>query len=220
MRAIAAIFAMMFFLVACADDQQAKAQEKEKRAPQYVAGAHYVVLDKPVRTQDESKIEVTEVFWYGCGHCFRFDPVLHQWAEKLPADVDFRLSPAMWNADMEVHARAYYTAQALKVLDKVHQPLFNALNLEGKRLASAAELAELFASQGVDKETFEKTFNSFGVTSQVKQADARARSYKITGTPEIVVDGKYRVTASMAGGQAQMLDVADFLIEKIRAEGK
>lgn len=216
MRAIAAIFAMMFFLVACADDQQAKAQEK--KTPEYIAGAHYVVLDKPVRTQDPDKIEVTEVFWYGCGHCFRFDPVLHQWAEKLPADVDFRLSPAMWNADMEIHARAFYTAQALNVLDKVHQPLFNALNLEGKRLASEAELAQLFADHGVDKAVFEKTFNAFGVTSQVQQADARARSYKITGTPEIVVDGKYRVTAAMAGGQTQMLDVAEFLIAKIRAE--
>lgn len=228
MRVIAAIFAMMFFLVACGDDQQATVQAQAtaqqqapaKRAAEYVEGVHYVVLDKPVRTQDASKIEVTEVFWYGCSHCFRFDPALHQWAEKLPADVDFRMSPAMWHPDMEIHARAFYTAQALNVLDKMHQPLFNALNLEGKKLNTEAELAEIFAEHGVDNEAFSKAFSSFGVTSQVKQADARARSYKVSGTPEMVVDGKYRISASMAGGQAQMLDVADFLVAKIRAERK
>lgn len=233
MRVLAAIFAMMFFLVACGDDKQASVQQATaqqqpaaqqqapaKRIAEFVEGVHYVVLDKPVRTQDASKIEVTEVFWYGCGHCYNFDPIVHQWAEKLPADVDFRMSPAMWHPDMEVHARAFYTAQALNVLDKLHQPLFDALNRGGKKLNSEAELAEFFAGYGVDNETFSKAYNSFGVTSQVKQADARARSYKVSGTPEVVVDGKYRISTSMAGGQPQMLEVADFLVAKIRAERK
>jgi thiol:disulfide interchange protein DsbA len=214
MRVIAAVFALTFFLVACADDQQAPAH----KSAEYKAGTHYVVLDNPVRTADSNKIEVTEIFWYGCGHCFRFDPVLHQWAEKLPADVDFKLSPAMWGGNMELHARAFYTAKALNMLDKLHQPLFNALNLENKPLASEAELASFFAQHGVDKATFTKTFNSFGVVSQVKQADARARSYQIGGTPEMVVEGKYRVSGGMAGGQQKMLDVVDFLIAKTRAE--
>ncbi|WP_439135425.1 thiol:disulfide interchange protein DsbA/DsbL [Pseudomaricurvus sp.] len=210
MRVMVAIFALMVSLVACADDQAA--------APAFKAGTHYVVLDNPVRTMDPSKIEVTEVFWYGCGHCFQFEPIVHQWAEKQPADVDFERSPAMWNDAMKVHAHAFYVAKALGILDKVHQPLFNALNLERKRLADVDELADFFADYGVDEETFEKTYKSFGVTSQVKQADARARSYKITGTPEVVVDGKYRISARMAGGQKEMLDVADFLVAKIRAE--
>ncbi|WP_233709881.1 thiol:disulfide interchange protein DsbA/DsbL [Pseudomaricurvus albidus] len=210
MRVMAAIFALMFSLAACADEQAA--------APAFKEGTHYVELDNPVRTKDPSKIEVTEVFWYGCGHCFQFEPIVHQWSEKLPADVAFVRSPAMWNGAMEVHAHAFYVAKALGILDEVHQPLFNALNLERKRLANVDELADFFAQYGVDKETFEKTYKSFGVTSQVKQADARARSYKITGTPEVVVNGKYRISARMAGGQKQMLDVADFLVAKIRDE--
>lgn len=210
MRAVAAIFALMFSLVACADEQASK--------PAFEAGTHYAVLDNPVKTKNPNKIEVTEVFWYGCGHCFKFEPMVHQWATQQAQDVDFQQSPAMWNGAMEMHARAFYVAKALGVFDQVHQPLFNALNLERKKLATPESLAAFFADHGVDKDKFEKAYKSFGVTSQVKQADSRARSYKITGTPELVVDGKYRVSGTMAGGQAQMLKVVDYLIAKIRAE--
>ncbi|NIB39541.1 thiol:disulfide interchange protein DsbA/DsbL [Pseudomaricurvus alkylphenolicus] len=210
MRVLAAIFALMFSLMACAEGPASNSGFQE--------GKHYVVLDNPVRTRNPNKIEVTEVFWYGCGHCFRFEPMVHQWQKQQGTDVDFQQSPAMWNNDMEIHARAFYTAKALGVLDKVHQPLFNALNLERKKLSNIDALADFFAAQGVDRSKFVKAFNSFGVTSQVKQADARARSYKITGTPEMVVNGQYRISARMAGGQQQMLKVADYLIAKIRAE--
>lgn len=210
MRVLLVVLAMMFSVAACAEDSATK--------PLYEAGVHYEVLDEPVRTRNPNKIEVTEVFWYGCGHCFHFEPLIHQWAGEQKADVDFQPSPAMWNNTMEVHARAFYTASALGVLDKLHQPLFNALNLENKRLNDENSLADLFVSHGVEREKFLKTFNSFGVTSQVKQANARARSYKITGTPEMVVDGKYRISSKLAGSQENMLKVADFLIQKIRSE--
>ncbi len=210
MRALTAILTLIFSLVACAEGPAA--------APGFEAGVHYAELATPVRTSDPNKIEVAEVFWYGCGHCFRFEPLVQQWKSKADDDINFVRSPAMWNKLMEVHARAFYTAKTLGVLEKLHQPLFNALNLEKKRLVDADELAPLFEAQGVEKAKFLKTFNSFGVTSQVKQADARARGYHITGTPELVVDGKYRVSAKMAGGQAQMLEVVDFLIGKLRKE--
>jgi thiol:disulfide interchange protein DsbA len=212
MRILIAALGLMVSLAACAESDQPESI--------YKAGQHYAVLDQPVRTIDSSKIEVTEVFWYGCSHCFRFEPMLHQWKKKQTSDVLVRQSPAMWNKDMEIHARAFYTAKALNALDKVNQPLFNGLNVEKKRLNTEDELAKVFVAAGVDEDKFHKTFNSFGVTSQVKQADARARSYKVTGTPEIVVDGKYRVSARMAGGQSQMLDVVDTLVEQIRAKRK
>ena len=184
----------------------------------YQQGTHYDLLSPPVRTRSKDKIEVVELFWYGCGHCFKFEPLVNQWKAKQGEDVKFLQSPAMWNKPMETHARAFFTAKALGVLPAVHQPLFNALNLERKKLQSAEELAELFAAHGVEKDKFMKAFNSFGVTSQVKQADARARGYKITGTPEIVVDGVYRVSTRTAGGQVEMLQVVDYLINKLRAE--
>ena len=210
MRIFLPLILMLFSLAACADDKAG--------SPVFKEGEHYQRLDTPVRTRDSDRIEVTEVFWYGCGHCFMFEPIVHGWSKKLPQDVVFERSPAMWNKTMEVHARAFYVARSLNILDKIHQPLFDALNLQKKQLATPVELADFFAAYGVDKDTFMKTYESFGVASQVKQADARARSYGIKGTPELIVDGTYRISARMAGGQTEMLKVADFLIAKIRAE--
>ncbi|BFM10013.1 thiol:disulfide interchange protein DsbA [Simiduia litorea] len=209
MRIFLVLVGLMVSLVACADG---KAPEK------YQAGVHYTVLDTPVRTADASKIEVTEVFWYGCGHCYHFEPLIQPWKKTLADDVAFVQSPAMWNGAMELHARAFYVAKALGVSEQMHSPLFEAMNVAGKRLANEAEIQEIFVANGVDADKFTKAFGSFGVTGQVRQADARARSYRITGTPELVVEGKYRVSAKEAGGQPQMLEVANFLIEKVRAE--
>lgn len=185
-------------------------------ATPYVEGRHYRRVPTPVRTSDPHSIEVTEVFWYGCSHCFSFEPLVEKWSHTLPTDVVLVRSPAIWHPAMELHARAFYTAKALGVLDKLHQPLYEALNLRKAKLASEQEIAELFVSNGVALDNFTKTFNSFGVTSAIKQADARQRGYQIEGTPEMVVNGKYRVTAAMAGGQEGMLKVVDFLIAQER----
>jgi len=193
------------------------AQPAAPKGKSYEAGVHYEVLANPVRTRDKTKVEVVEVFWYGCSHCYSFEPLINKWKEKKAKDVDFWRSPAVWNGTMKTHAKAFYTAKALNVLDKLHTPLFTTLIVEKKRLNNQDQLGKLFADYGVDKEKFNKTFNSFGVDSQATQADARARSYKVTGTPEMVVNGKYRISARAAGGQAEMLKVVDFLVAKERA---
>ncbi len=185
--------------------------------PQFQAGTHYQVLGRPLHTADPDKIEVLEFFWYGCGHCYTFEPMIQQWKKGIAEDVDFVGSPAIWNEPMAIHARAYYTAKAMGVLEVMHNILFAAMNVDRKRLASEQELAQLFAANGVAEEQFKDVFNSFGVTSQVSLAGSRGRNAKITGTPEMLVAGKYRISARTAGGQAQMLEVADFLIERERA---
>ena len=189
----------------------------EEAAQSYVEGTHYDLITPAVRTADPGKIEVAEFFWYGCGHCYTFEPMIEQWKKSLPDDVDFQGSPAIWNAQMELHARAFYAAQVLGVLDTMHLVLFQAMNVDRKRLSSEAELAALFTANGVSAEDFGKAFNSFGVSSQVRQANARARAAKITGTPALMVNGKYHVSTRKAGSQANMLKVAEFLIEKERA---
>lgn len=183
----------------------------------FVEGTHYERLPEPVRTADPARIEVVELFWYGCSHCFQFEPLLAKWEPALAKDVDFHRSPAMWNKLMAVHAQAFYAAEALGVLNKLNQPLFEALNVQRKRLESEDEIAELFVANGVTDADFRKAFNSFGVQSKVKQADARQRSYKTTGTPEMIVNGKFRVSARLAGSPESMLKVVDFLIAKERA---
>ncbi|MEM1154363.1 MAG: thiol:disulfide interchange protein DsbA/DsbL [Pseudomonadota bacterium] len=183
----------------------------------YVAGENYDVINPPVRTSDPAKVEVVEFFWYGCGHCYNFEPLLEVWKETLPEDVDFRGSPAMWNPMMELHARAFYAAEVLGVLDEMNSVIFQAMNVDKKPLASEGEIEALFVANGVSAEDFSKAFNSFGVTSQVNQAAARARAAKITGTPAMMVNGKYHISSRKAGSQADMLKVADFLIAKEQA---
>ena len=185
------------------------------QAEDYVAGEDYDLISPAIRASSD-KIEVTEFFWYGCGHCYNFEPQLAQWKKSLPDDVVVVGSPAMWNGLMEVHAKAFYAAEALDVLEQVHMPLFQAINIDRKRLDDEDELADLFEANGVAREDFLKAYNSFGVGSQVRQASARARAAKITGTPEVMVAGKYRITTRKAGGQAQMLKIAEYLIEKER----
>lgn len=202
---MASLFALLMPVTACAET-----------STEYREGEHYVKLDTPVRTINPDKVEVAEVFWYGCSHCFHFEPMVHAWAKQQPDDVAFVQSPAMWNAVMKTHAQAFYTASALGVLEQVHQPIFDAINLERNMLRDEDSLAKLFAKYGVEEDKFRKVFNSFSVKSQVQQADARARGYGISGTPEMVVNGKFRVSTRTAGGQREMLKVVEYLVEQER----
>lgn len=182
----------------------------------YQAGKHYQVLAAPVRTANPDKVEVNEVFWYGCPHCYHFEALLEPWAKNLPADVDYQQTPAIWRPAMEVHARAYYTAKQLGVLSAMHKIIFKAMQEEKKGLVNENEVVALFAAHGTPEADARKAYDSFSVQSQTRQADARARSYGVEGTPEMVVNGKYRISTEMAGSQENMLKVADFLIEKER----
>ncbi|MAT94234.1 MAG: disulfide bond formation protein DsbA [Halioglobus sp.] len=187
-------------------------------SPTYVAGQHYDVINSQVaRTAPRDKIEVAEFFWYGCGHCYTFEPMLQEWKKTLPDDVAVRPIPAVWRDVMELHARAYFTAEALGVVDTVHPALFQAMHVDRKRLGSEEEIAQVFVANGVAREDFDNTFGSFGVSSQVRQAMAAAKGAGITGTPAMMVEGKYHISAGKAGSQADMLKVADFLVEKERA---
>ena len=188
----------------------------EEAAQNWVEGTHYEVITPAVRTADPARIEVAEFFWYGCGHCYTFEPMVEAWRKSLPEDVNFQGSPAIWNEKMELHARAFYTAEALGVMDTMHPVIFQAMNVDRKPLSSQEDIAKLFSANGVADQDFNKAFESFGVTSQTRQANARARAAKITGTPALMVNGKYHISTRKAGSQANMLKVAEFLIEKER----
>ncbi|WP_347330137.1 thiol:disulfide interchange protein DsbA/DsbL [Marinimicrobium locisalis] len=210
MRIVLGMLAMMVSLSAVAQDSEGEANYQE--------GEDFVALAEPVPTSTSDKIEVVEVFAYTCGHCYNFEPLVRSWKKEQKDDVVVVQTPAMWNATMEAYARGFYTAKALDLLDEVHMAVFTAVHQEGKRFNNAEQWADFLATYGADKETVLKTFNSFGITSQVRQADSRVRGYKITGTPEMVVDGKYRVSSRMTGSHSEMLRVVDYLVEQIRAD--
>jgi len=184
---------------------------------QYQAGVHYEVLPQVIRTANPNKIEVNEIFAYTCNHCYNFEAVLHPWGETLADDVDLQRTPAVWAPAMEVYARAYFSAAALKVLNKVHEPIFEAIHVRKEAVRTEQDLAKFFVAAGIDNVKFSQIFNSFGITSMVNQGKARMRGYRTQGTPEMVVNGKYRVSSRMSGGFEGMLKVADFLIAKERA---
>ena len=201
---------LLTFGLACSAEESAAGKN-------FVEGTHYDLISPPVHTLHPDKIEVAEFFWYGCSHCYDFEPMLEQWRKSMPEDVSFRGIPAVWRDPMELHARAYYTAEALGVLDTMHPVLFQAMNVDRKPLASEKEIAALFVANGVSEEDFHKMFNSFGVNSQVSQGVAIGKAAKITGTPTLMVNGKYLISGRTAGGQAEMLEVVNFLIGKERA---
>ena len=184
---------------------------------QYKAGVDYEVLPQVIRTANPDKIEVNEMFSYSCSHCYDFESVLHPWEVALADDVDMQRTPAAWQPAMEVYARAYFSAVALKVLDKVHKPIFEAIHVKKEAVRTEQDMAKFFIAAGIDSVKFSQVFNSFGMTSMVNQGKARMRGYRTQGTPELVVNGKYRISSRMTGGFDGMLKVADFLIEKERA---
>mgnify|MGYP000594415753 CR=1 FL=1 len=186
---------------------------------QYFAGTHYEELATPVKTITGNKIEVTEVFSYACIHCFHFESAAKAWLTSMPEGVEFVQSPAIFNKAWAHYARIFYTAKSLNVLDQVHLKVFEAMHVGRNRLNDPDDIAAIFAEAGVDAATFKATFDSFGVSSQMQATDKRVRDgFKTQGTPELIVDGRYRVTTGMAGGHAAMFKVVDFLIGKIKIE--
>ena len=183
----------------------------------FVAGTHYQEIANPVNTKDSSKVEVIEAFWYGCSHCFRFEPLIADWEVNKPDDVDFVRFPALWNGLMKVHAQVYYAAEALNSVNVLHEHIFNAINVERNMLQNEDQIAELFAQHGISQSDFDSAFNSFSVRTKVNQAEKRMSDYGIRSTPNMIVNGKYLVaTGENVRTQQEMLEIVDFLVEKER----
>ena len=181
------------------------------------AGKTYVELTNPVPVSVPGKIEVVELFWYGCPHCYAFEPTINPWAEKLPSDVNFKRIPAMFGGPWDAHGQLFLTLEAMGVEHKVHNAVFDAIQKQGKRLTKPDEMADFVATQGVDKDKFLATFNSFAIQGQIKQAKELAQKYGVQGVPTLIVNGKYRFDLGTTGGPEATLNVADQLIAKERA---
>ncbi len=181
----------------------------------YTEGKDYVTLAEQVRPADASRIEVAEVFSFLCPHCYHFEPLLQAWVKKQPADVVLVQTHASFNHNWPIYQRGYYTMASLGVKDKAQDAVFNSVFVAKKELLTAEDWADFLSLYGVDKQKTISTFNSFGVNSQVKQADNRVRDFKVASTPTLVVDGRFRVNVS---NHEEMLKVAQFLVEKVRAE--
>ena len=186
------------------------------QAEEFVAGRHYEILDNPTVTRNPSKVEVVEVFWFGCNHCYALESFVQPWKRNLPNDVDFWKSHITWNAQAETHARLFYSAKALGIEEKAVPAAFASIWREGRNLLGNSEVEYFFKGFGVEKERYLSVSNSFGVNNAVKQADNRMRQWAVTGVPTLIVNGKYKVSGTREIGTSKLLDVVNFLIEKER----
>lgn len=170
-----------------------------------------IVPNQPTETP-QGIIEVVDVFGYRCPHCFSFLSVMERFQKESPDDVQFRQMPVIFRDSWEAPARAFYTAKLLGVLDDVHRPIFEALHVDNRAMDSKDAWRKLFAEHGVAESDFDKTFNSFAVESMLRKSKVMQRRYGVSATPTLIVHGKYRVPAGMAGGFEGMIQVTKGLI--------
>jgi thiol:disulfide interchange protein DsbA len=176
-------------------------------------GTHYqrLATTQPT-TAVPGHIEVAEVFWYGCSHCYALDPLLESWrTRQKPAYVDFVRIPAMWNETLKAHARLFYTAQVLGKLDELHTAMFRAVQLEGNPLTTEEKAAFFFHAHGVSDNDFHQSYNSASVQTLLNQADQLNRRYRIQSVPMLIVNGRYLTDIGMAGGQEQLMALVNEL---------
>lgn len=167
-------------------------------AGEVTEGVNYQLVQPAQPTRNSDKIEVIEMFWYGCPHCHRFQTHIDRWLKSKPANVDYIRMPVILRENWALHARAFFTAQALGVLEEVHKPFFEAIHNQKRRLNTEQKVMKFFAEHGVSDEDFRKAYSSFAVDSKVRRAHQFARKYGIQGTPSVVVNGKYRIDTGMA----------------------
>jgi thiol:disulfide interchange protein DsbA len=158
------------------------------------AGA-YIEIKPPLPVSSDGKIEVLELFTYGCIHCYNLEPALEKWSKKLPADVEFRRVPAIFNRRMAHDAAIFYAFEALGVLDKLHKPFFDAIHRDQLRSDNGEALGDWLRKNGMDPQKFSDAMKSFGVQSKTKRAAQLTVAYKIDGTPAMAVQGRYTIPA-------------------------
>ncbi len=184
-------------------------------------GQHYVRM---VPTQPTvggaDKIEVAEVFWYGCPHCYDIEPFINTWLQNKDPNVRFVRIPATWNALVRLHAQLYYTEEVLVRNGVIKEPgefrdaIFQEYHRRGNRMTSEAAIQKVFARFGVSEDEFSRTWSSFEVNQKLRVAEDLARRYSISSVPAIIVNGKYRTGAAEAGGNPKLMEVVDELIDR------
>ena len=194
----------------------AEVAAQQVATPPFEAGKHYAVLTPPQPTStDPGKVEVAEIFMFGCPGCFGFEPYIEAWLEQKPDYINFVRIPAQWSSHPEspMHARAYYTAEALGKLGEIERPFFDEVHMKGNLLDTEEKLTTFFAAHGVDAATFKSTFNSFAVNAKLKRAEELVQRYRVQSTPTVIVNGKYQTVGRMAGS----VDAWFAIIEELAA---
>jgi protein dithiol oxidoreductase (disulfide-forming) len=187
-------------------------------AANWEQGVHYRELAEPQPVQTGEQIEVRELFWYGCPHCYTLEPYIENWIRNKPEQAEYLPVPGIFHSQSEFHARAFYTFEALGITEDVHRDFYDELHQRGNRIYNLEGLTEFAARHDVDADELRNAFDSFSVDANVRNANQMFRKYGATGVPTIIVDGRYLVTVSSAGGHEQLMELINFLVDKAAGE--
>lgn len=182
-------------------------------APQWEAGKNYQLIEPAVETSSDT-VEVVEVFSYACPHCANFQPFAERIKAELPAGATYEYKPAVFFPQWEPYARAFLVAKSMGILDKAHGALFDALHRDHRPIRSLQDLAHFYADFGVEPGQFLSTAESFVINDELQKDVLWGRRAGVMGTPTIIVAGKYRAEASGAGGNAQLVELTKWLVDK------
>jgi thiol:disulfide interchange protein DsbA len=185
-----------------------------------VEGVNYKLLKPPVPTNvAPGKVEVVEVFWYACGHCYLLEPKIEAWERKgKPANVQVVRMPAVWNEQLKTHARLFYTIEVLGK-PELNTEAFREINVRGNRLDTPEKIEAFFTSRGVSKADFQKTFSGFAVESKLARAADLNKRYRIASTPTVVINGRYVTDVAMAGGEEKLFELINTLASREKPAG-
>lgn len=190
----------------------------QAQSPKIEEGFDYRILTVPQPVEVKGKVEVIEFFWYGCPHCYDFEPELSAWLKRQPKDVSFRRVPVAFRDDLMPHSQLFYALEAMGKGDALNEKVMYAMHKENKRFMTENEIADWAASQGIDRNSFLATYRSFAVVSKARAARQLADAYRIDGVPTIVMQGRYVTSPSIAGTKAKAIAVMDYLEQKIRKD--
>ena len=182
-------------------------------------GFDYRVLPITQPIDAKGKVEVIEFFWYGCPHCYEFEPELKGWIKRQNKDVVFKKVPIAFREELMPHSQLFYALETLGKGDALNDKVMFAMHRENKRLLNENEIADWVAAQGVDRNAFLAAYRSFAVLSKARAANQLGNAYRIDGVPTVAVQGKYITSPSIAGSRAKAVNIMDFLVNKVRKDG-
>lgn len=186
------------------------------------AGTNYKLVAPQPTSVASGKVEVNEVFWYGCGHCYELDPALESWKAEKPSYVEFVRVPVIWGPVQRQHAKLYYTLQALH-RPELHTKVFDAIHQQGVPLSARNEVEAramqfaFFNREGVTEKEFDAAYDSMTVATNMTRAEEFTKKFAVASVPIMVVNGKYVTSISEAGTEAKLLALINDLAASEKA---
>jgi len=204
---------LVFIILLCG-----QAASAESETGRFHEGSQYQRIDPPVPlTEHKNKVEVVEMFFYACPHCYQLEPKLQKWLSDKPY-VDFHRIPAIVGPSWADQARAFYMIESLGKPRQMHEALFKAIHKDGLRMYNEYTVIEFFASQRVDRQKATDLYHSQEIADKVSEARVMTVKYGLRGVPAVIVNGTFKTAPYFVHNQEEMIEVLDSLVDKERAQ--